>query len=312
MDRLVVEIRDAHRRLLGHQVVDRFPARIGRAYDNDVIIADPYVHPYELNIQSASPGWQVQVLNPDQQVVSETHHQSGDEVVVGKTHLRLFSADHPVEAARPMHDTSVLEVIRSVSVGLLLMLVLVVALSFYHFQGMTEKVMPGKLVAGSLPVLAGVLIWAAGWSLLAYVVRRHLYFHYFLFITVVYMLLDILIESVISVVAFNINNDWVSEALSYFTGGILLVFLFYASMHQTFTLSRKRKWFLANLFSWGLVAVIIFAIYANQPEFRRNPEYPADLEPPALRVVKARSFESFMADADTLFDELEKVGENYE
>lgn len=307
MARLVVEARDAHRRILGLFPVDDFPLAIGRGYDNDIILADPHVCPRHLQVDRDEQGWRVRDLGSINGTVgasaaaTEMHLQSGDEIVIGKTHLRFFAPDHPVAATRNLQEkTGLLEAARAMAIAWALLSMLVLGFAFNDYLTLTSELQLQKLIAGTLPVVGGVLVWAGGWSLLAYIVRRRPYFYYFMGVSVAYVLLDILLESVVGILAFNIGNNRIVEALSYFTGGLLLVGLFYASMRQAFAISGRRRLLLANLFAWGLVAVVVFLVYANKPEFARDPEYPGELKPPVMRIASLEKFEVFMDDTRTM------------
>jgi len=312
MAELVVEARDAHRRILALYPVDHFPLAIGRGYDNDIILSDPHVCPRHLLVEPDEHGWRAQDLESVNGLsgngasAPEIHLDSGDEIIIGKTHLCFYSPDHPVAATRNVHEkTGLREAARAMAIVWALLSLLVLGFAFNDYLTITTQVQVEKLIAGTLPVVAAVFIWAGGWSLLAYIVRRRLHFYYFLGVSVAYVLLDMLLESVIGVVAFNIVNSWILEALSYFTGGVLLVALFYASMHQAFAISSRRKLVLANLFSWGLIAMVVFVVYANKPDFDRNPEYPAELKPPVMRIASLEKFDVFMNDTETMLKEFD-------
>lgn len=313
MAELVVEVRDSHHRIQGFYPLRALPASIGRGYDNDIILDDPHVCARHLVIDGDESGWQVRdddsvngVQGNDGER-ADYHVSSGDEIVIGRTHLRFFAPDHPVDAARRLHDRSnILDGLLVMGGILGLLSVMMLVFAFNDYLTIEREVQVEKLIVGTLPVVVAVLIWAGGWSLLAYIVRRHLYFYYFLSISVVYVLLDLILEILIRLVAFNIINSWIIEALSYFTGGILLVGLFYASMRQAFVISTRRALSLANIFSWGLVAVFVFVAYANRAEFSRNPDYPAELKPPMVRVVPLQSFDRFMQNTESMLDEFKQ------
>ena len=240
----------------------------------------------------------------DGKSVVEKNIKSGDEVVIGKTHLRFMSSGHPVAPAKVLHDKiNIIEAVRAMSFILVLLCLLIVAFAGYDYMSLSDEVHIDKLIASTLPVIGGVLMWAAIWSLLAFIARRKLYFYYFLTVSTIYVLADLVLELIIGIVSFNVINTLISEALSYFTGGLLLVAFFYASMHKAFAISKRRKFVLANLFSWGLVAVVLFVVYANKPEFSRKPEFPVELKPPFARVVSAESVGEFMAETDTMLKE---------
>ncbi len=310
MAELIVEVRDSHHRIKAIHSIEKLPLIIGRGYECDIIIPDNFVDKEHLLIEAVENGWRVTDKNTtngmyiDGKLVIEKNLKSGDEVTIGKTHLRIMSSDHPVAPAKVLHDKiNIIEAIRAMSIVMALLGLLIVAFASYEYMSMSDEVHIEKLIASTLPVIGGVLLWAAIWSLLAYIARRKLYFYYFLTVSTVYVLADLLLELIIGIVSFNVINVSISEALSYFTGGLLLVAFFYASMHKAFAISKRRKFVLANLFSWGLVAVIIFVVYANKPEFSRKPEFPAELKPPFARVVSVDSVNEFMADIDAMLKE---------
>ena len=304
MTALVVEIRDSHHRLQGYHQVDAFPLSIGRAYSNQIILSDPYVQAQHLVVNADEQGWRVNDVSG--QLGKETRQlASGDEIVVGRTYLRFFSPEHPVAPAKSLHaKASFMEALRVVSLTSLLLGLLMLGLAITDYMTATQEVFAGRLVAATLPILAGVIIWSAIWSLLAYIARRRLCFYYFLTVAVIYVLADLSFETLIDYFAFNIVSLWMSQALSYVTGGVLLVALFYASMHRAFAISQRRKFLLANLFSWGLVLVTLFVVSANRAEFNRNPEFPAELKPPFARIASVTSLENFMADTEAVIDEI--------
>jgi hypothetical protein len=312
MARLVVEARDSHRRLLGFYSIDCFPATIGRGYSNDVIIADPYVCANHLLVETVEQGWQVSDqsqlngLHTEQGRQQNLQVNSGDELVIGKTHLRFFAADHPVSPARNLHEKlNILQALKGFSIAWLLVSLLVIMFAVNAYMSASREIHVERLIAGTLPIVAGVVVWASVWSLLAYIVRRRTYFYYFLTVSTVYVLLDFGLEILVNIVAFNILDDWLAHALSYFTGGLLLAALFYASMQRAFSIPQRRRLLLANGFSWGVVMAIVFVVYANQPEFNRNPEYPAELKVPLMRLAPLQPLDVFISDAEKMTNDFD-------
>ncbi|TNF35687.1 MAG: FHA domain-containing protein [Gammaproteobacteria bacterium] len=314
MTALIVEVSDFHRR---HPVYYRFeelPVSIGRGYDNDVIVSDPHVCARHLIINPAEQGWQVHDLETRNGVVIQhrKNHEafvsirSGDELMIGKTRLRFFDPQHPVAATRLLPDSSSFyDVIRSMVMVWGLLCLLVIGFITDTFFASSEELHIERLLANSLPLVAGVLIWSAIWTLLAYIVRRQVYFYYMLLVAVIYILADLLLENALGFLAFNLNNNLLAQVLSYVTGGLLLAALFYASMHRALTVSNRRKLVLANIFSWVIVAVVILVVLANQPAFRRNPEFPAELKPPFSRMMEASSIDAFVTESRNLIQEFE-------
>ncbi|MDQ1363582.1 MAG: hypothetical protein QG652_1443 [Pseudomonadota bacterium] len=316
MAELIIEIHDAHRRMPAYRHIARFPLRIGRGYSNDIILNDPYVAAEHVVIDTAENGWQLRQLdtvNPPlhggklvAQNSCEIH--SGDELVLGKTLMRFFSPQHPVAPARGLHDSfaGMLEVTREFLAVSVLLLVLWLAQMLNEFLVTSESMPLQRLAADTLPVVGAALLWAMLWSLIAFVVRRKMDYLFFLSVTIFYFLADMLLENAINYVAFNTRDILLPEILSYITGGVLMMLMFYASMGHAMTMSRRRKLVLSNVFAWTLVAVLGFVMQANQPAFNPDPEYPAVLKPLSAQWAETQSMDDFLQESEKLFDVLKK------
>ena len=84
---------------------------IGRAFDNDIILDDPYIDPHHGQLLvSSTGGWTYQDLGSEngsklgKQSVTDTAVQSTDVLVLGKTQLQLFNASHVVAPTLSLHN----------------------------------------------------------------------------------------------------------------------------------------------------------------------------------------------------------------
>ncbi|MCW5625267.1 MAG: FHA domain-containing protein, partial [Burkholderiales bacterium] len=95
----------AHRITLHH-----LPVRIGRAYDNDVIVDDPYVAPHHLRVERDADGALhavdlgsrngLHLLDPVRRVAN-TPVGGGERLRIGHTPLRIRARDFAVPAELP-------------------------------------------------------------------------------------------------------------------------------------------------------------------------------------------------------------------
>jgi len=296
---LILEIEDDSRRNRRYYPVESFPVKIGRGYGNDVIIADPYVCPEHLIVDQDEQGWLVKDLESANGIQDQQETiirpDSGDALIIGRTRIRLFTADHPVRPARSLHEK---HNIAGFVTGLAIIWAILTVLGTGYFVDLylstSAKIQTDKLIAGSLPVLGGVLVWAGLWSLLTYIVKRKLFFYFQLIASSVYLLLAILTENLVAYLAYNINNAVIVESLSYLSGGLLFAVLLYFNMEKSLSLPKKRQWLMAHLFSWGLVGVSLFVVMANKPEFNASPEYSSVLKPPFSQWVAADDLDYFI------------------
>lgn len=312
MAQLIIEVQDHSRGHRTYYPVADFPVTIGRGYGNNIILSDPHVCAEHLIVsKNENGGWLVKDLesmngiqrHAEQQTNQDPIHlASGDYLVVGKTRLRFVSPEHPIEPAKVLHGkASFIAALRSLAIVWSLLTLLVSGYAMNEYLASSVEVHIEKLIADSLAVVGGVLIWSSLWALLAFIVQRKLNFHYLLAVSIVYVLFDTLLSNVIDYVAFNANSILVAEVLSYITAGVLLAGLFYASMRKCLMVSKKKNLLLANVFSWGVVVVIGFVVYANQSEFRQDPEYPAEIKPPFGRLAATQTLDEFLIETDRKF-----------
>ena len=101
----IVEILDARGHVRSRARIETFPASIGRAFDNDIILDDAYVSPRHLLLVEDDAGilWGEDAgsKNGTRRAGRATPEArfaiaSGGSVLVGHTTLRIFDADHAV------------------------------------------------------------------------------------------------------------------------------------------------------------------------------------------------------------------------
>jgi hypothetical protein len=311
---LIIEVQDHLRRTKIYYPVKMFPVRIGRGYSNDIILSDPHVCAEHLVIHEDDNGtWSAEDLDTKNgvHVLSENGKQkelklmSGDMLVIGRTQLRFVSSDHPVEPSKRLRDkNSIVDAFRSVAIIWALLSVLILAVAIDSYLSASNEIHIEKLIADALPVVGAIFLWSALWALLAFIVRRRLFFKFMLMASSAYYIADIILSIVIYYLAYNLNSTLFVDVVSYVTAGVLLVLLLYVSMAKALSLSEKRRLFLANVFSWGLIAIIVFVVYANKPEFNNSPKYPAELKPPFAQFNPSIGLDEFMAETEVLMNDL--------
>lgn len=311
MAQLIVEVRDQHHQGSRFYPVETTPCSIGRALDNDIIINEPHIDAHHLQVQAGDEGIQLDISDSVNGVWKE--HQaynhtrlslaSGEGVQVGQVHLNFYLPDHPVAPARLLHDTArgLREGARMFVQIAVVLLFLMIVQTYASYSESSSEVNLFKLVAGTLPVLSGVSLWAGIWAIVSYMVHRRLNFTYLLAVSVVFYTLDMYSDVVIDYVAYNLHSFLLTDLLRYFIGGVVFALMLFAIFNRVLTVSRKSKLLMANILSWSFVGVLVFLVYANQTEFRGKPEYPGELKPPAWKWSSSISKDEFLKDVATIY-----------
>jgi hypothetical protein len=172
---IFVELLGRNGRVKQRVRVDRFPATIGTAYSNDVILDDRYLAPCEARIELNEQGEPVLVdvdsINGivkwgGKQRVSKASLTSGDQVRVGHTDLRFMFLNHPVAAPvvirAGVFDVLLLGKKPPFLLSLFVLSLIVMVMNGYLSQTSTQS--SSEWVMGLTSMVLGSLIVAGMWA----------------------------------------------------------------------------------------------------------------------------------------------------
>lgn len=157
-----------------HHVLARFrhtdlPIRIGRAYDNDVILDDPHTAPHHAQIEATDEGLQVRDLGSQNGIeygnqICQQLRLDGDRVFrLGHSRLRLRQSDYPVAEEKVDSTNHHWEGLRPGLPGFALLTLISIA-RLWLFN--TEENTAINYVMALATVLGMAMLWAFGWALL--------------------------------------------------------------------------------------------------------------------------------------------------
>ena len=168
-----VEILSRHRDIAARVRIAGPEARIGRGYDNDVIVDDPYVAARHLRVFRDEAG---QLVAEDMGSVNGTFLDrgrsrlariivDGDKPIrIGQTYLRVRGVNYAVERERPARpERWMLPILAAAALG---GMTLGISLLKVWFSQTSESRVSSYLMP-SLVLIATVLAWAGLWALLS-------------------------------------------------------------------------------------------------------------------------------------------------
>ena len=171
MDELIyVEVLDRHGEALVRHGVRSLPIRIGRAYDNDVILEDPYVAAHHAVVER-SPAGDLELADAGSRnglYRAGAKRKLGRERVdpaaryrAGRTQFRIRTAGHSV--VPELVDRAGAR--RDWAVALVAMLVAVFAVLLCVWSETHQRTELAKLVAFPVLVVLAIFVWAGSWGL---------------------------------------------------------------------------------------------------------------------------------------------------
>lgn len=312
--KLILEIGAQDDDRVMHLALDKFPATIGRGFDNDVILTDPHIHPRHLRIDYDGDTCTVSDLSTESGVIisketgkagktrKKSPVKSGDTLRLGQTKIRVYTPEHPVAPTLPIQKTHPVFywLSRSPNVWACAALALSMTLGWSFLETWTDE--PGVVIAGAAAVTVGtVILWAAAWSVAGRLIRHKAHFKSHTAMICLYMVAGVVAWYIEAYTDFLTNENWFSLIMSYGLNSILLGFLLYGSLTLATRMVRQRRLTSAVFFALGVMGGIFVFSVVSAKNFSQQPLYTATLQPYLSQLAPADTIGEFMAGNEKLF-----------
>ena len=290
--------------------IDQPSCNIGRGFNNHLILDDPYMDAEHITITNSLDGLSVTVLSADGHTSidgktispSTVSIQSGAELVLGKTHLRIYATDHEVAPIRSFQAVDqLLNQFGNAKFALTItFLYLLVAGVDDYFHSTVKFEFSGWLV-GLLSLLLGAGLWVGFSALLTRIVRSETRFWQHWVVVVLFLSFTSLYAPLNNFLTFNFGTNWLLSSLDYFVLGVTVAIMLWFQLRIALRQTNWIRLLVANSIAWGFVAYGVLTTYSFQREFEPSPNYESTLLPRALLLRTPIQQEQFLLDADELF-----------
>jgi pSer/pThr/pTyr-binding forkhead associated (FHA) protein len=285
--------------------------RIGRAYDNDLIIADPYVSPYHVNIDlsenrlsvtdmSSTNGTTVNNGKPleDQAVII-----SGDYLVIGRTTLRVLDSSHDVSPAITLIPRNSFRMNWAIPVCATLSLLLsIILLYVLQLSNSYKTVKPITLLAQILPILFMPLLWSGVWALAGHLTRKRANFAIQYTITNVSIILLIVSSAGMEYIDFYTGSIQLAKVLEYATVILFSTAALFSNLVVSTGVMTIKRFFI----SLGVVGFFALTVaiteHSSSLEDKISPKYSTTLKPPYVNIIKPIPFDRYLKECEPMFD----------
>lgn len=286
------------------------PIKVGRAYHNDLILSDAYVCPEHLVIDEADNGWQIEDKSNQNGVKFKRHSEhshsnqlhSGDDIIIGRTRLRLFSPWHTVPEAHTLSvDNTLSHFISRPIIATTLIITAVFLLILNAQLASTQSLTMIKLVAANLPAFFVVLFWGGLWTFVGRTIIHRASFLPHFIAAVLLLIASLLVATLSSYIAYTLNDRTIATLFEFVFMGIAVVMLVYINLSNSTHITRSARLIISHSIAWSLLLFGLFMQYAAQPEFNPTPEYNAELKPPFAQLVPSKSPDAFLTNSEWIF-----------
>ncbi|MCL1961015.1 MAG: hypothetical protein FWG56_04435 [Desulfovibrionaceae bacterium] len=314
--RAVIEVLDRDGQVRQVHRIARWPLTVGRALDNDLPIADPYIAAHHLRIaplvgddgdgsggndgndgEQAAASLRLHALDSLNGVQCGRRRLSSGqsldlaaaaaaplELQLGRTRLRLRLPGETLAPELPLQGSRSLA--RSLAPIAAAALALLLGLGFNVWlendPDVFGKVLAGTLIGASVAAAA----WCGLWAVLTKVFARQSRFGWHLKVLLFAAVLELAASAALSLLAFSLSWPWVSDFSFVVSFAIAAAMLY----HHLLALEIARSRLLRVLAACGLLAAVGIALWSQQERNGRfgSELYMSHLFPPALRLAKAQ------------------------
>ncbi len=287
---------------------------IGRGYSNDLVLTDEYVAANQVRLFASAQdqGWYLEVLDDSNGILlnrqSVTRADgprlvcSGDNLTLGRTRLRVFAEDHPIDAPRKLTSRGW----HQGSVGVLLpLLALLASIGLDRILEQWFKVpMSDLLQAGSevLALLVSVFVWVGIWALIGKMFRNQGNFFPQLLALSVISIVATPLPLLLEWMEFTTNRQQLGNALQY--GSALLVGIVILRYHLLLSTNILRTWVVAGVVGCVALGAVLFVGWSEQQGFVSGPVYSRELAPDSVYLGSLDTLDQYMTrlgqDIDTV------------
>ena len=303
-----VEVLSRHHDVLSRQRCED-DARIGRAYDNDVVLDDPYVAPHHLRIGRDDAGALFAedlgsvngLYAADAETAQPRIALDGARILrVGRTLLRIRAPGYEVAPERPVgRVVRVWPAIAGLAAGVIVLAALMLWLNETH------ETQPSRYLLPMLAVVLVVLVWTTGWSVLSRIFTGVAHFDRHLLIALCGLLAFFLFDELSDFGSFAFSSRGLAD---YAYVGNWLLFAALCFVHLRAMGPRRIP------VKAGAVAALAVAAIAAQTVSRSDESslvgqqsYLSALKPPMFRLKRAESLDDFMSNTDRIKTTLDKA-----
>jgi hypothetical protein len=279
--------------------------RIGRSYQNDVIVDDPAVAPDHLRVSQGEDGAIVVAAASAGSpfaihgAARERSLVDGDTVLrIGHTSLRIRDEAYAVPAAAVAAEP------RPLWLGLaalILVMLLINATLIWLNQTAEPKF---SRDAAAMAMLGGaLLVWSGLWALISRIFAGAARFPRHLGIAAAALLVYTIYNILAEAAAFSLSSGAIAGN---FQSGLWVLGGVVCFLHLQ-TIAPSRKWWKAGTIAVLVIAGIAVQVAGHLEQLKsgQQPNIARTTFPPALRLAHAKSEDQFFAAVDSLREKLE-------
>lgn len=280
----------------------QLPIRIGRAYDNDVILDDEHAAAHHVQVELDEEGaLQIRDLNSRNGMTylgkaeSQVNINGNSVVRIGQSHLRVRLSNFEVEPEVVDTNNYHWEGLRPALTGIAIIELLTISSTWLS---QTEQSNVLAYLQSGLTFLLLASVWSAAWAAANRLFAKHPRFGRHLFIIACGMLSLQIWESASAVLAFMFSWEWLTRFSNHVEIWIMVFVLYF----HLCTIKRRypRHLFILFVFFGTLGSGLNLMSKHKSTGYFGDELYMSEILSPGLRISQDESLDNFINKADKL------------
>jgi pSer/pThr/pTyr-binding forkhead associated (FHA) protein len=310
---MFVEALDRHGEVRFRTRIEEHAFTVGRAYDNDLILDDPYVAAHHLRIERDAQGALqavdlgsrngLHLLGPARRVPA-ARIVPNLRIRIGHTQLRFRDMQFAVEPELEARAGS--RAFRHGATFYLILIFTALLLFGIAYLSTFDQTQPIQLAASVLALLLAAFVWAGTWAFFGRLATRHANFHAHGIVTLLGIAAVLLVYELSGYIEFAFSSSVVPELLP-----VALVAIFGGMLYRHIRLVSRSP---ARRAAGAAVAVALILLstnwlvqYSASLGYSSALDYAPALKAPAFRLVAPESPETFVERAQTLREQIDRL-----
>ena len=318
-----VEVLDAAGRVAARHRLDRLPAVIGRAYDGDVILDDPYICARHARLSRDASG---ALLLDDLGTVNGTGSGGGmalapdGTVRLGRTTIRIRQPGDPVaptlrDLPAPPPPSAAAAPDVAVSSGRLgspgfVLLVACITAGVYvldSWLGNTDRVTGAELVSEAAAVFSVLALWAGCWAFASRLLTGRFRFPGHFAIACLALAAMTLFSVATGYLAYIAPPEGGQAVFGLLAGVGLFAALLHAHLGLATTLPARRRSGISLGIAVTLTLLVGMSAWSAEDEFDTSLDYAGNIKPLDGRWVRAVTLDRFLDETKDLQREVDDM-----
>jgi len=313
---IVLELLSRKNIPLKHYKFEQDYVCVGRDFNNDLRLDDPYVCPSHMLVAIDPESGKLIVndcqstngIKVNNKFVRQATLNSHDVIKIGRTRLRIIDTKVPLAEAIPLSELE--ENLSWLNQSFLAICLSLVCLSFLllsEYLGSVQEFNVIKALPSELGQLAVICLWPLSFAVLAKVVNKESHIISQFSLTWLLVLLANGLILLQKVAIFNIHPGSWFRWIELLVFAIVVAGFIWLSLFIAFHQTNHRRNIIAGSMTFIILAPIYALSFLNTDEFSARPSYNPILLPPTYNITSAVPSDKFIENANDLFRQVDKL-----